>query len=195
MHMYQNRNKDLEVLALFMKGYSKQYYLREIAKLAKIPLKTTQNLVNLLTQNNILKSHVSGKNKYFGLNLDNVETKLCLLKAEAQRTISFMNKYSLFKTFLKEIKADELLIVFGSFARFNAHRDSDLDLLMITNVKLKLPLHLLPYKAHKIELSKKAFKESVKKNEPLIKEIEENHIILNNHSSYLNVMWDYYGKK
>mgnify|MGYP001614022217 CR=1 FL=1 len=30
--------------------------------------------------------------------------------------------------------------------------------------------------------------------ETIIKEIEENHIILNNHSSYINIMWEYYGK-
>ena len=41
-------------------------------------------------------------------------------------------------------------------------------------------------------MPEKTFFKAIDKQEDLIKEIEENHIILNNHSFYVNVMWGYY---
>ena len=99
-----------------------------------------------------------------------------------------MEKYPVFKTFLKEVN-NALIIIFGSFAKFKADKNSDLDLMTLS--KQKLPLHLLPYKIHNIEISKKVFEKS---SETLIKEIEQNHIVLSNHSYYVNTMWDKYAK-
>lgn len=192
--MYQKRNKELSILTLYLGDYARQFYLREISKLAKIPLKTTQNLLSNLEKSKILKSILSGKNKYFKLNLDNIETKFYLLQSEIYKTLLFLNKYPLFKTFLKEIEINKPLIIFGSFAKLTADKDSDLDLLIISKEKQKLPLHLLPYKIHEIILSKASFTKSLKKQETIIKEIEEKHVILNNHSFYINIMWSYYGK-
>ncbi|MEK6892245.1 MAG: nucleotidyltransferase domain-containing protein [Nanoarchaeota archaeon] len=193
--MYQKRNEDLDILRLFLGGYNRQFYLREISRLTGIPLKTTQTKILHLEEGNILKSTISGKNKYFRLNLDNIQTKFCLLQAEINKTQSFIEKYPLFKIFINEIKTNTPLIVFGSFAKFKAGKDSDLDLLIISKEKQKLPFHLLAYKIHKIELSESDFLQSMEKQENLIKEIEENHIILNDHSSYVNAMWNYYGKR
>ena len=100
IHMYLNRNDTLEVLNLYLRGYTKQFYLREISKLTGIPLKTTQNIVSGLEKNKILQSMIRGKNKYFKLNLDNVQTKFYLLQTEIYRTLFFIQKYPLFKTFL-----------------------------------------------------------------------------------------------
>ena len=193
--MYQKGNNNSKILSLFLGDYSKQFYLREISKLSKIPLKTTHRLVSSLEKYKILKSKVSGKNKYFKLNLDNIQTKLCLIEAEIYKTAIFIDKYPLFKTFLKELSNSSLLVVFGSFAKFKADKDSDLDLLIVSKEKEELPFHLLGYNIHKIELLEKDFIKAVENNETLIKEIAENHIILNNHSFYINVVWGFYGRK
>ena len=192
--MYQKRNNKSKVLSLFSGDYSIQFYLREISRLTNIPLKTTHRLVSNLEKDKILKSTISGKNKYFKLNLENIQTKLYLLEVEIHKTDIVIEKYPLFKTFLKELSNNSLLLVFGSFAKFKADKDSDLDLMIISKEKEELPFHLLGYKIHKIELSEKDFIKAVEKNETLIKEIAENHIILNNHSFYINVMWGFYGR-
>ncbi|MBU0536703.1 MAG: nucleotidyltransferase domain-containing protein [Nanoarchaeota archaeon] len=192
--MYQKRN-GLDVLALFLGDYSRQLYLREISQKAKIPLKTTQTFLAKLEKGKILKSTVSGKNKYFRLNLDNIQTKLMLQQAESQQTSRFLEKYPELKTFLKSAKTDNTLIVFGSFAKFTAKKDSDLDLLIIAKQSEEIPSHLLPYKIHRVEMTEKTFIKAVQDQETLIKEIEENHIILNNHSFYINTMWDHHGKR
>ncbi len=88
--MYQKGNKESVILALYLKDYNAQFYLREISKLTKIPLKTTQNLLLNLEKEKVIKSTKQGKNKYFKLNLDNIQTKLYLLQSEIHKTLLFM---------------------------------------------------------------------------------------------------------
>lgn len=192
--MYQKRNRELEIVALFLGDYKRQFYLREISKLTKIPLKTTQTLISHLEKDKILRSMISGKNKYFRLNLDNIQTKLYLLQSELHRTAIFAEKYPLFNAFMKEINTSLPLIVFGSFAKFKADKDSDLDLLIISKETQKMPFHLLAYKIHEISLEQGSFIKALESQESLIKEIQGSHIILNNHSFFVNAMWNYYGK-
>lgn len=192
--MYQKRNKELEIISLYLGNYHKKLYLREISKLSKIPLKTTQNVLLKLENERILKSKIDGKNKYFSLNLENIKTKYYLLQSEINRTETFLENYPNFKLFIKSLNTNTPIIVFGSFAKFKADKNSDVDLLIILDKKINLPLHLLSSKIHRINLSEKSLLKAVEKQEPLIKEIEENHIILNNHSFYISLMWNCYGK-
>jgi len=192
--MYPNRNNELEIISLFRGNYKARFYLIEISKLSKLPLKTCQNALANLEKAKVLKSKTEGKNKYFSLNLENIKTKSYLQQAEIYLTDLFIEEYPAFKMFLKSLKITAPIIVFGSFAKFTADKNSDLDMLVISDKELKLPFHLLPFKLHQINMPEKTFLKAVEQQENLIKEIEENHIILNNHSFYINVMWGYYGK-
>ena len=192
--MYQKRNNELTVIALYTSNYTNKFYLREIRKLAKIPLKTSQNILANLEKERILKSKLEGKNKYFSLNLENIQTKSYLLQTEIYKLDNFLKKYPQFKIFLKSLNTNISIIIFGSFASLKAEKYSDLDLLILSKEKQELPFHLLPYKTHKIELSEDSFKKALNEKETLIKEIEENHIILNNPSSYVNIVWNCYEK-
>jgi predicted nucleotidyltransferase/predicted transcriptional regulator len=192
--MYQKRNKEMAIISLYTGDYNARFYLREIAKLANLPLKTCQDVLVNLEKEKILKSKTEGKNKYFSLNLDNINVKSELVKAEIYRTELLLEKYPEFKTFLKAIDTNFIIILFGSFAKLKADKNSDVDLFIVTNKKEKLPYHLLPHKIHENVLKEESFRKSLTEKEPLIKEIESNHIILNNHSSYVNIFWGHYGK-
>ena len=192
--MYQKRNKEMAIISLYTGDYNARFYLREIAKLANLPLKTCQDVLVNLEKEKILKSKTEGKNKYFSLNLDNINVKSELVKAEIYKTELLLEKYSEFKTFLKAIDTNLIIILFGSFAKLKADKNSDVDLFIVTNKKEKLPYHLLPHKIHENALKEESFRKSLTEKEPLIKEIESNHIILNNHSSYVNIFWGHYGK-
>lgn len=191
--MYQKRNNYYEVISLFLGDYGGQLFLREISRLSGIPLKTTQNILANFEKDKILRSSIEGKNKYYRLNLENIQTKHLLLQSEAYKTSKFIEKYKPLKTFLKEMKSDALIIVFGSFAKSKADENSDLDLLVIGK-NSNIPYYLIPYKIHKLDMSLDIFLKSVEKQETLIKEIMQSHIILNNHSLFINVFWGYYAK-
>ncbi|MBS3074286.1 nucleotidyltransferase domain-containing protein [Candidatus Pacearchaeota archaeon] len=191
--MYQKRNKELDVISLYSRDYKSEFYLRQISKLARLPLKTCQNILVNLEKDRILKSKIDGKNKYFSLNLNNISVKSYLLRAEIHKLDIFLEKYPEFKTFLKSVNTNSVLIIFGSFAKFRADKSSDLDLFIVSDKKEELPFHLLPYKIHQNSLKEESFKKAIVRKETLVKEIEENHIILNNPSSYVNIIWAYYG--
>ncbi len=193
--MYQKGNKELSIISLFMAGYKLRLYLRQISRLSGLPLKSCQNALAELEKSKILKSNVEGKNKYFSLNLDNIGTKSYLLHAEIYATDRFLDAYPQFKTFMKSLDSNVPIIIFGSFAKFKAEKLSDLDLMIISDKEQKLPYHLLANRVHKVVLSEHSFMRALREQETLVREIEENHIILNNHSFYVNAMWDYYGKQ
>ena len=91
--MYPNRNNELEIISLFKGNYNARFYLREISKLSKLPLKTCQNALSNLEKAKVLKSKVEGKNKYFWINLENIKTKSYLQQAEIYQTDKFIEKY------------------------------------------------------------------------------------------------------
>lgn len=191
--MYLKRNKHLEIIGLYTTGYKNKFYLREISKLLKLPVKTIQDMLQALEKENILKSRIEGKNKYFTLNLTNAKTKLYLLHSEIYKTIKFLEAYPNFNVFLKELRfPDTQVLVFGSFADFSATKDSDLDLLIVSDKPADLPYHLLPYKVHEIKMSGKSFLESLHKNEPLVGEIIKKHVILNGNDYFVNLWWEKY---
>jgi predicted nucleotidyltransferase len=189
--MCQKRNK---ILSLFCSDFKRRLHLREISKLSGVPLRTTSRTLDVLEKENIIRSYYEGRHKYFELNLDDIKTKFLVQETEIYRTFVFLEKYPVFKSFLKEIKpTDSVIIVYGSFAELAAGKESDLDLLIISDKELDLPEYLLPYKIHKISLTKKEFLSALE-TEPLIKEIIANHIILNNHSFFIEMLW-WYAKK
>jgi DNA-binding Lrp family transcriptional regulator len=186
--MYQKGNNKMEMVNLYLSDYTNEFYLREIARLSSIPLKTTQDILKQLEKEGIIIGKTSGKNKYFRLNLSNIKTKYVLIEAELYRTSHFLDKYPVFKTFLKEINSNAAILVFGSFADYSKTKSSDLDLLVISDINL--PNHLLPYKIHDIRMTEKSFLNSLEKKEAIMEEIRKKHIILNNHSFFINAWWE-----
>ena len=70
---------------------------------------------------------------------------------------------------MKKINLNEAIILFGSFAKFSANKDSDLDMLVISNAgQVTLPMHLLPYKLHEINMSEVTFMKSIEKQDALV---------------------------
>ncbi len=188
--MYQKVNKELEILDLYLGGYRDRFYLREIKKLSDLSLGTTQNVLSRLEDEDILRSEKEGKNKYYRLNFENIQTKFSLLRAEVYRTQKFLENYPRLKIFVSSLKSNAPVVVFGSFAKMSADEGSDLDLLVVSEEEM--PFHLVPQEVHEVRLSEDSFIEGLEKDEDLLKETEENHVLLNNHSFYVNTMWRYY---
>ena len=193
--MYLNRYDESAILTLYTGDYKKAFYLREISRLAHLPLKNTQRLLFRLESSAILKSEPEGRNKYFTLHLENIQTRYALLQAEIYKSSIFLERTAIFGMFAREIPSSMPVIIFGSFAKYSQKKNSDADLLVISENGPELPSHLLPNQMHLLTLTKKDFSNSLKRQEVIIQEILENHIILNDHSFFVNALWDYYGEK
>ena len=193
--MYQNRNNEYEIISLFCGNLKNRFFLREISRKTNIPLKTVQTALKNLETNSILRSKIEGKNKYFFLNLDNISSKLMILHAEIYKTEKFIQQTLPVKTFINATKSNTPMLVFGSFAKYSNRKSSDFDMVILIKEDKGIPFHLLPYKIHKIVLEEESFIKALAAQETVIQEGVDNHIILNNHSFFINAIWDYYGKK
>ena len=187
--MYQKGNNELSIIAMYTSNYHAEFYLRQISRMSGIPVKTVHNTLAILEQNRILKGKMDGKNKYFTLNLENIETKSYLLKSEIFKMDNFIKSYPKFNLFMKSLSTNTPLILFGSYAKFKPDKFSDVDMLIIADKEPDLPFSLLPFRFHNITMPEETFAKALIDKETLIEEIKENHIILNNHSFYVNMMW------
>lgn len=177
----------LKIIELFLIE-RKECYLREIAKKTNKSTSTTSRQLNLLKNDGILNEKRVGKELFYSLNLkNNSALKLCEL-VEIQKLESFYKRNSemkiILEDFLNKIKDENLVsaAVFGSVANESYAKDSDIDLILITNKRKEFTEEIRNIHAEYgrdlsiVSMTKKEFRE--KKSEPLVREVIRNHLIL-----------------
>lgn len=149
-------------------------FFREISKLSKVSIGGTQKVLE--RYKDYLNKKVEGRNTYFSIKKNILGD--CLIKqVKLEKLIYFLKKYPKFKEFFNYLIEEEVnCLVFGSYAKLNPSKDSDLDLLVVSNRKLKE--HLCPGELHLISLSESDFKKGLKNREAVLLEIINNHIII-----------------
>ena len=148
-------------------------HVRELAKLIKEPLSSVSRTVSRLIEANVLDYQFVGKNKTVQLK-KNLIAKEHVYIAEHQKLIKFI-QYPQYGILIEEILAnakEPLVVLFGSYARFDPKPESDIDLYietkkrsvkkMVDNIhtKINTKIGLFDPQQH------------------LIKEIIKNHVIL-----------------
>ena len=193
MDMYKLKFTRLqyEIIRILMIKAGEKLTQRQIAGYLKVSPTAVAKSIPELEKDSMILVKKSDKMNLNLVELNRASHKVLELKRTENLKMIFESGLS---DFLEEKYPSGTIIIFGSFARLMAGKDSDLDLFIISNKEEKLPFHLLPYKIHKNSLSEESFKKAIAEKETLIKEIEANHIILNNPSPYINMMWEYYGK-
>ena len=149
-------------------------HLRAIAKDMNEPHVTILRKLNDLVNKNILDFKREGKNKLFFIK-DNILAKSYIYRAEHYKLEKLVTQYPQLNIIIEDIlrttKA-ELIILFGSYVKFKAKPDSDIDIYIETrNRKVKKIISEINSK-----LSVKIGPFNI--NSTLIKEIIDNHIIL-----------------
>ncbi len=170
--MVQKRdNVELKIILLLLK---RENHVRGLAKDLHESHATILRKLNKLAQEHAVDFRKQGKNKVFFLR-KNLIARSYIYKAESHKLSSLLRKYPDLMIIVEEIlkKTDErLIVIFGSYAKFNAKKDSDIDLYIETknrNIKNKVEdIH------SRINVKIGPF--DMKSN--LIKEIIKNHIIL-----------------
>ena len=173
--MVQNRNNignlDFEIILLLLRG---EKHLRGIAAQLNRSHSTVFRRLNNLQKENVLDYKKEGKNKVFFIK-KHLQAKNYVLNAERYKLIKLLKNYPEVGIVVEEIiqKCQEKFIVlFGSYAKFNAKRDSDIDVYIETKSrKVKENVEIINSK-----IRAKIGKFDLDSN--LIKEVIKDHIIL-----------------
>ncbi len=170
--MVQKGDKlEFDIIGLLLKS---DYHIRGIAKELKESHSTILRKLNNLKKENVIDSRTEGRNKIFFLK-KNIFSHNYVLQTESYKLTKLLRKNPEMSVIFEEIlkKTDEnLIVLFGSYAKGLAKKESDIDIYIETknrNVKKVIEdIH------SKINVKIGTFDTK----SPLIKEIIKNHIIV-----------------
>jgi len=170
-------NYGFEVLLLLLK---KEMHGRELAKELKTSLTRVQAILNELRELNVMDYKTEGRNHVYFIKR-NIVAKAYVLNAENYKLAKLLRKYPFLEPLFKDIAEkcpDKMILLFGSYAKFNPKDDSDIDIYIdTTDKKIKTAVNNINENiSAKIgEFSKKDL---------LIQEIMKDHIIIQGGESF-----------
>ncbi len=171
--MSQNINDlKLRIVGLLVQ---QEKYVRAIAEQLQESVATVARLLISLEQQHIVISKMEGKNKVYALK-KNIHAKQYVFMMEQYKLTSALHKYPLLQPLVEDIikvYPATLIVLFGSYAKGSAKKESDIDLYVSTsdvNIKKKI-------ESMNSKISVKIG--SFDLQSPLIKEIIKNHVIVN----------------
>ncbi|MBI5798073.1 nucleotidyltransferase domain-containing protein [Candidatus Woesearchaeota archaeon] len=175
------------IMEEFLRDYAGAYTGSFISQKKGLNQKTVSNYLNILEKEHILRSVTEGKNKKYSLNKENKEIlKHFILAIEHLRTIDFYKKYPLIKEVAEKIQKhiQGTALLFGSYAKGIAKKDSDIDILIIgtCNEKEITKIELI----YNVDINLKIYNKIEK--DILFKEAIKNHILLKNFETFTEDM-------
>lgn len=158
----------------------KNNHIRGLAKDLNINQMTVSRRINDLYKENVVDFRQEGKNKVFFIK-KTLEAKQYAYIVEIEKVQEAVKKYPLLRSIIEnisKIKKVKLAIIFGSYAKGKATKESDIDLYIETkDTKLKEEIAKINTKLNvKIGL--------YDRQSLLIKEIEKNHLIIKGIEEY-----------
>jgi predicted nucleotidyltransferase len=182
-------NKIYDVMKEFLSDYNKQVYGRGLIGKVDMSPKGIALILNKLEKEKILISKKRAGVKYFSLNKKNVLIKRYIIVMEIINSIKFLERNLKFKHIIdKLIKPSQIVCIFGSYAKGNQKRKSDIDLFIVGDFNEKQIKEINEEYKIKISVkntSKSNFIKSIKENNPLINEILTNHILLSGYDEFV----------
>jgi len=164
--------RELEIILALLKY--KELHLRSLAKIINEPHANVSRTAKSLVKKNILDFKLQGRNKTFKLKRS-IESLNYIYISEHYKLLKLFNKYPNLSIIAESISSkvnSNLIIIFGSYAKLIAKKDSDIDIYIeTTNRKVKAIAENVNYK-----LSVKIGE--FNKSSSLIKEIIKDHILL-----------------
>ena len=161
----------IKILELLLK---EKLHAREIAKRLKINHTTILRKLKKMVEANVIDFEQAGKNKVFFVK-KSLEAKTYVFIMEFFKLIEFIRSYPQLKRVVALIQKNDkvkLAVIFGSYAKFQAKKGSDIDIFIETDdEKLKKEIESLD--------SRLSVKIGIyDSSNPLIKEIEKDHVIV-----------------
>lgn len=170
-------NYTYEIILLLLK---KEMHGREISKVLETSLTRIQSILIDLRNLNVLDYRTEGKNHIYFIK-KNLMSKTFILNSENYKLAKILDKYPelepIFQDVIQKSKCD-IIILFGSYAKGNPKKDSDIDIyLETTNMEIKKNVEKI-YDLLSIKIGK------FNPENLLVKEIIKNHAIIKGAEKY-----------
>ena len=122
-----------KVIAILVKK-PKKYSIRELAKTASIGVASSKRCLDWLFSKNIVNLEKVGKVHQYSLNLENFLTRYIKITF----SLAEISDSKIINELLKKHPSIISVVLYGSAARGEDNPESDIDLLVISNKKLKI---------------------------------------------------------
>ncbi len=184
----------LKLINYLGKHLTEKFTMHELSILLDIPYasfyRTVQSMKDLLVVTTI------GKAKTIQLKLENPIIKTYLSLASYEEKKAFLTRYPLIEKITRDLITEDIVILFGSYAKEKATHISDIDILVINKEgkkSLSFAKHELLYKKriNPLFITIQEFKDMLRaKEENIGKQVLKGHIILNNPDSFWGCVLD-----
>lgn len=184
----------LKIINFLGKNGTQLYTMHELSKLLKIPYATFYRVIQNMTQLLIIKT--IGKAKTLQLNKNNSIIKAYLTISSDEEKKEFLLIQPIINKIQQELNTNNIILLFGSYAKKKETEKSDIDLLIINkdgskNISFSKYELLFKKKINPIFITKKEFELMLKDQEENVgKQALKNHIILSNPEKFWECVLD-----
>jgi len=192
---------ELKIVDLLAKDVEKRFTINEIAKTLEEFYSFVHRTVNKLSKDGVVIKTKVGKSYLCSLNLENEKTATLIQLSEIEKRESLYTANKELKLILEDfIKTLEshhkkiiTIILFGSYAKGTAAKESDIDILLINNGKIEIEKltkgiyakygkEIIP-----IVMTQNDFKKQ--KDKAVITEMVKNHYVLYGVENFVNLVF------
>ena len=191
-----------KLLEIFMSDPAKEIHLREISRLSKVSLNNVNDTMRQFVKDGLFKRRDISNMSLFKSNLDNEDLLKLFEYLELKRKKEFYNKNKSIARLLEKYTANvidlskrqiQLVVLFGSVARGEWVKGSDIDILAVSsnkdsdviNILNKAKIDVSPLlEIRPISTTIEKFTEGLKKKTEFYHELWNDRIILYNESLF-----------
>ncbi|MEK6943161.1 MAG: nucleotidyltransferase domain-containing protein [Nanoarchaeota archaeon] len=173
----------LKIINYLGKNIGKLFTMHELSNLIRIPYATFHRTISKMS--GLITKEKAGKAILIELNIIPIIKPYLAISSEEEKK-EFLKKTPLISKIASEIESNDIVILFGSYAKKTENEKSDVDL-MIINKDGSRSLSFSRYemmfrkKINPIFITEKEFNQMMKEKEENVgKQVLANHIILNN---------------
>lgn len=183
-------NETKQILKVLIENKEKSFSIRKLSIIRKINYKSAYNAIKKLNEQNLIAIENLGNttNCSFNHNFNPL-----VFEAEYGRTKELLkNKdFMVIHRYLTELNTQFIALIFGSYAKNTQKKDSDIDILLISEnpSKIEQELLLIPKNIHLTTVTPKEFILMAKSREfSVVQETIKNNIILIGIEDYYQVL-------
>src|SRR3989344_6055269 len=195
-----NMKLELKIIDLLARNTERKFTINEIAKSLEEYYSFVHRTVNKLIKDAVIIKEKAGKSYLCSINLDTEKTIALINLSEIEKKNDFYNSNKELKIILEDfVKMTESIVnpisivLFGSYAKGTATKESDIDILLISRIKVgidKITKEIYAKYGKEINpvmMTSEDFKRQ--KDKVIIKEIIKDHYVLYGVEKFVNLVF------